>query len=128
MINQSSYPYPFRDEFRRRIQEILRQLELKYDEIVRARTQLDNLRRQGIQLCQEFNSLESNTWRNTTSSNAGTVSTMSSLHLADLQKNLQELDGLISIRTQAYNGLVKESYQNVSRLLSTINDCIRCES
>lgn len=128
MINQNSFPYPFRDEFRRRIQEILRQLELIYEEIVRSRNQLDHLRSQSIQLCQEFNSLQSSAWRNVTSNDAGTVSAISSLQLADLQSNLTELDSLIAMRTQAYNKLVQESYQWVSRLLSTINDCIRCES
>lgn len=128
MISDTSYPYPYRDEFKRRIQEILRQLEQKYEEIVHVRTQLDHLRKQGIQLCHEFHSIQSNIWRNASSNNADSLSSMSRLSIIDFQANIQELDNLIAARTRVYNKLVQEAYQTVSRLLSAINDCIRCES
>lgn len=128
MIYETSHPFPFRDEFRRRIQEILRQLEQNYEEIVRTRTQLDHLRKQSILLCHEFNSIQSNIWRNASSNNAGTVSSMSRLSIMEFQTNIQELDSLIAARTRDYNKLIQEAYQTVLRLLSTINDCIRCES
>ena len=126
MIYQT--PYALREEFTRRIQAMLRQLELKYEEIAHVRTQLDQLRQQDVDLRQEFNSLQASTWRNAISANAGAVSTMSSIHLTELQNSMQELDNLIAIRTQTYDRLIQESYKCVSRLLSTINDCIRCES
>lgn len=128
MISDTSYPYPYRDEFKRRIQEILRQLEQKYEEIVHVRTQLDHLRNQTIQLRHEFGSIQSNIWRNASSSSADSLSSTSRLSTINFQVNIQELDNLIAARTRVYNKLVQEVYQTVSRLLSTINDCIRCES
>ena len=126
MIYQS--PYALRKELKRKIQDMLKQLELRYEEVVRARAQLDHLRQQDVQLRQEFNSLQANTWRRISSANASTASVMSSLHLAELENNLQELNSLIALRTQSYNKLAQEAYKSVSMLLSTINDCIRCES
>ena len=126
MIYQS--PYALREELKRRVQDMLRQVELKYEEVVRARAQLDHLRHQDIQLRQEFNSLQATTWRRVASANSCTASAMSILHLTELENSLQELGSLISLRTQAYNKLTQDAYGSVSQLLSTINDCIRCES
>lgn len=127
IYDETSYPYLFQEESRKRIQEMLRQLQERYEEIVHVRTQLDHLRKQAIQLCSEFNTIQSGIWRNATSSTANTISSMGRLSIIEFQTNFQELDNLIATQTRIYNRLVQEAYQTVLRLLSIINDGIISE-